>query len=75
MCFSSKSILSTVNRLLTLFKYPFCGARSLVPTSGGGFALMGEGISLAGMTETPIVVVLSVLNKFWQRDPSFADSG
>lgn len=37
----------------------FCGARSLVPTSGGGFALMGEGISLAGMTETPILIVLA----------------
>ena len=37
----------------------FCGARSLVPTSGGGFALMGEGISLAGMTETPLLIVLA----------------
>ncbi len=34
----------------------YAGARSLVTTSGGGFALMGEGISLAGMIETPIVV-------------------
>jgi len=33
-----------------------CGVRSMVSTSGGGFALMGEGISLAGMTETPLVV-------------------
>ncbi|MFP4393541.1 MAG: 2-oxoacid:acceptor oxidoreductase subunit alpha [Desulfohalobiaceae bacterium] len=37
----------------------FAGAKSLVPTSGGGFALMGEGLSLAGMTETPVVVVLA----------------
>lgn len=37
----------------------FAGARSIVPTSGGGFALMGEGISLAGMTETPMVIVLA----------------
>ncbi len=37
----------------------FAGARSIVPTSGGGFALMGEGISLAGMTETPVVIVLA----------------
>jgi 2-oxoglutarate ferredoxin oxidoreductase subunit alpha len=36
----------------------YAGARSLVTTSGGGFALMGEGISLAGMIETPIVVHL-----------------
>ncbi|GAB6060901.1 2-oxoacid:acceptor oxidoreductase subunit alpha [Desulfonatronum parangueonense] len=36
----------------------YAGAPSLVPTSGGGFALMTEGISLAGMTETPVVIVL-----------------
>ena len=32
------------------------GARALVPTSGGGFALMVEALGLAGMTETPVVV-------------------
>jgi 2-oxoglutarate/2-oxoacid ferredoxin oxidoreductase subunit alpha len=37
----------------------FCGARSLTATSGGGFALMVEGLSLAGMTETPIVVIVA----------------
>src|SRR5665648_329656 len=31
----------------------------MVGTSGGGFALMTEGISLAGITETPILCVLS----------------
>jgi len=30
----------------------------MVATSGGGFALMQEGVSLAGMTETPIVIVI-----------------
>jgi len=35
----------------------FAGVRSMCATSGGGFALMVEGLSLAGMTETPIVVV------------------
>jgi 2-oxoglutarate/2-oxoacid ferredoxin oxidoreductase subunit alpha len=35
----------------------FAGARSMCSTSGGGFALMVEGLSLAGMTETPIVAV------------------
>lgn len=34
----------------------YAGARAVVTTSGGGFALMCEGISLAGMIETPIVV-------------------
>jgi 2-oxoglutarate ferredoxin oxidoreductase subunit alpha len=36
----------------------YAGARSCVTTSGGGFALMIEGVSLAGITETPIVVFL-----------------
>jgi 2-oxoglutarate ferredoxin oxidoreductase subunit alpha len=34
----------------------YSGARGMVTTSGGGFALMEEGISLAGITETPLVV-------------------
>lgn len=33
------------------------GARAMVGTSGGGFALMVETLGLAGMTETPIVMV------------------
>jgi len=37
----------------------FAGARSMAATSGGGFALMVEGLSLAGMTETPIVVAVA----------------
>ncbi len=34
----------------------YAGARAIVPSAGGGFALMVEGVSLAGMTETPIVI-------------------
>lgn len=34
------------------------GARGMVTTSGGGFALMQEGVSLAGMIESPLVVHL-----------------
>ena len=37
----------------------FAGVPSMVATSGGGFALMVEGISLAAMTETPLVVVVA----------------
>jgi 2-oxoglutarate ferredoxin oxidoreductase subunit alpha len=37
----------------------YAGIRSMVATSGGGFALMQEGVSLAGMTETPIVIIVS----------------
>lgn len=35
------------------------GARVAVGSSGGGFALMEEGFSLAGMSETPVLCVLS----------------
>jgi 2-oxoglutarate/2-oxoacid ferredoxin oxidoreductase subunit alpha len=37
----------------------FVGAPSMVATSGGGFALMTEAVSLAGMVETPVVIVVS----------------
>jgi 2-oxoglutarate ferredoxin oxidoreductase subunit alpha len=36
----------------------FAGVRAMTGTSGGGFALMVEGVSLAAMTETPIVIAL-----------------
>jgi len=35
----------------------FAGVRSMTSTSGGGFCLMIEGLGLAGMTETPIVII------------------
>src|SRR5690606_17187433 len=34
----------------------FAGVRAMTGTSGGGFALMVEGLALAGMTETPLVI-------------------
>jgi 2-oxoglutarate ferredoxin oxidoreductase subunit alpha len=33
------------------------GVRAMTATSGGGFSLMVEGLGLAGMTETPVVIV------------------
>lgn len=36
----------------------FAGVRSMTGTAGGGFALMVEGLSLAAVTETPIVIAL-----------------
>jgi len=35
----------------------FAGTRSMVATSGGGFCLMTEGVGMAGMSETPLVVI------------------
>lgn len=46
--------ISAINMILGA---SFAGVRSMCATSGGGFALMVEGLSLSGMTETPIVVV------------------
>jgi 2-oxoglutarate ferredoxin oxidoreductase subunit alpha len=38
----------------------YAGARSLTGTSGGGFCLMTEALGLACMTETPLVIVVSM---------------
>lgn len=38
----------------------YAGVRSMVATSGGGFALMIEGLSLAGMIEVPLVIDLGM---------------
>jgi len=35
----------------------YTGVRAMTATSGGGFCLMVEGVGLAGMTETPIVII------------------
>jgi 2-oxoglutarate/2-oxoacid ferredoxin oxidoreductase subunit alpha len=37
----------------------FAGVRAMTATSGGGFSLMVEAMGMAGMTETPLVVVES----------------
>lgn len=36
----------------------YAGVPSLVPTSGGGFALMVEAVSLAAVSETPVVILI-----------------
>mgnify|MGYP001579060141 CR=1 FL=1 len=35
----------------------FAGVRAMTATSGGGFSLMTEGYGLAGITETPLVII------------------
>jgi len=37
----------------------FTGARSMIGTAGGGFGLMVEALSMAGMAETPVLALLS----------------
>ncbi len=48
--------ISAINMALGAW---YTGARGMVTTSGGGFALMQEGVSLAGVTETPCVIHLA----------------
>jgi 2-oxoglutarate ferredoxin oxidoreductase subunit alpha len=36
----------------------YAGVPTMVPTSGGGFALMVETVSLTGVSETPVVIVV-----------------
>ena len=38
----------------------FAGARAMACTAGGGFCLMNEALSLAGMTETPLVLCVGM---------------
>ena len=45
--------ISAVNMALGSW---YAGGRALVTTSGGGFALMVEGVSLAGCIESPLVI-------------------
>lgn len=37
----------------------YAGAPTLIPTSGGGFALMTEAVSLSGVMEQPVVIVVA----------------
>ncbi|MFA6372553.1 MAG: 2-oxoacid:acceptor oxidoreductase subunit alpha [Methanothrix sp.] len=39
--------------------FAYAGIKAAVGTSGGGFCLMTEGLSLAGMAEIPVVVVMA----------------
>ncbi|MGM0608671.1 MAG: 2-oxoacid:acceptor oxidoreductase subunit alpha [Candidatus Muiribacteriota bacterium] len=48
--------ISAINMCLGAW---YAGARAIVTTSGGGFALMEEGLSLSGITETPCVIHVS----------------
>jgi len=45
--------ISAINMVIGAW---YAGARAMASTSGGGFALMAEGLSLAGMVESPAVI-------------------
>ncbi|MBP9021558.1 MAG: 2-oxoacid:acceptor oxidoreductase subunit alpha [Spirochaetes bacterium] len=48
--------IAAINMMLGAW---YAGARGMVTTSGGGFALMTEGMSLAGCIESPAVINLA----------------
>jgi 2-oxoglutarate ferredoxin oxidoreductase subunit alpha len=50
---------SEIAVILMALGFAYAGKRSGVGTSGGGFCLMTEGLSLAGMAELPLVLVIS----------------
>jgi len=45
--------------ILMALGFSYAGKRAAVGTSGGGFCLMTEGLSLSGMAEIPLVLVVS----------------
>ena len=44
--------------ILMALGFAYAGEKAVVGTSGGGFCLMTEGLSLSGMSEVPVVIVL-----------------
>lgn len=49
---------SEIAVILMALGFSYCGDAVAVGTSGGGFCLMTEGLSLSGMAELPVVIVL-----------------
>ncbi|MGM0599400.1 MAG: 2-oxoacid:acceptor oxidoreductase subunit alpha [Candidatus Rifleibacteriota bacterium] len=48
--------IAAINMMLGAW---YAGARAMVTTSGGGYALMNEGLSLSGIIESPAVIHLA----------------
>jgi 2-oxoglutarate/2-oxoacid ferredoxin oxidoreductase subunit alpha len=56
MVFQPENEIAVVNAALGA---SFTGAKTMIGTSGGGFDLMSEGLSLQGITELPLVAYLA----------------
>ena len=50
---------SEIAVMLMALGFSYAGIKSAVGTSGGGFCLMTEGLSLVGMAELPVVVIMA----------------
>ncbi len=53
----------------------YAGVRSMTASSGGGFSLMAEGYGLAGMTETPLVIVEGMRGAPATGIPTWSEQG
>ncbi len=53
----------------------YAGVRSMVATSGGGFALMAEGMGLAAQSEVPLVMVMGMRPGPATGMPTWTDQG
>jgi len=49
---------SEIGVMLMALGFSFMGEKTAVGTSGGGFCLMTEGLSFAGMAELPVVIIM-----------------
>ncbi|MEK6714937.1 MAG: 2-oxoacid:acceptor oxidoreductase subunit alpha [Candidatus Omnitrophota bacterium] len=49
---------SEIGVMLLALGFAYVGKKAAVGTSGGGFCLMTEGLSLSGMAELPVVIIL-----------------
>ena len=49
---------SEIAVILMALGFSYLGKKTAVGTSGGGFCLMTEGLSLSGMAELPVVIIL-----------------
>ncbi|MCX7705221.1 MAG: 2-oxoacid:acceptor oxidoreductase subunit alpha [bacterium] len=47
-----------ISVIMMALGFAYAGKKAAVGTSGGGFCLMNEGLSLSGMAELPVVIVL-----------------
>ncbi|MBI4799472.1 MAG: 2-oxoacid:acceptor oxidoreductase subunit alpha [Desulfarculus sp.] len=57
VCEQAEDEIAAINMALGA---AYAGAPAMVCTSGGGFALMCEGVSLAGMSENPLLIALAM---------------
>lgn len=55
----TKQVEDEIAAILLAIGAANAGVRAMTATSGGGFSLMVESLGLAGITETPLVVVLA----------------